>query len=172
MAAAAAAEAADQSSVTTAPTTLPKYHASTVTVPGAPAGWVDAVVRWGSGRLSLAELVEPSARLAEDGFPLGPIAAHLWAKGEPQLRQSANCREMLSSQQGDGDGDGGDGLSAPVAGERFRRPGLAKALRLLGEKGRAGFYEGDVALAIVEEVQQNGSVIREGAFSGARRKLL
>lgn len=72
---------------------------------------------------------------------------------------------MLSSRghgRGRGGGGGGgsnDGLSAPIAGERFKRPGLAKAIRLLGQKGRAGFYEGDVALAIVEEVQQHGGFL-------------
>src|SRR5512139_475946 len=45
---------------------LPPYHAYTVTVPGACAGWCDLVERL--GRLPLADVLAPAIRLAEDGY--------------------------------------------------------------------------------------------------------
>src|SRR5512134_1625891 len=49
------------------PSSLPPFHAHTVTVPGACAGWCDLVERHGS--LSMAEILAPAIRLAEAGFP-------------------------------------------------------------------------------------------------------
>src|SRR5512139_1433554 len=53
---------------------LPPYHAHTVTVPGACAGWCDLVERF--GRLPLAAILSPAIRLAEQGFPVAPLTAH------------------------------------------------------------------------------------------------
>src|SRR4026208_2536532 len=47
---------------------MPPYHAHTVTVPGACAGWCDLIEKHGS--LSLAEILGPAIRLAEEGFPV------------------------------------------------------------------------------------------------------
>ncbi|MDE2640693.1 MAG: gamma-glutamyltransferase, partial [Chloroflexota bacterium] len=42
-----------------------------VTVPGAAAGWADAVSRW--GRRDLASVLAPAIELAEDGFAVTPV---------------------------------------------------------------------------------------------------
>jgi gamma-glutamyltranspeptidase/glutathione hydrolase len=48
-----------------------------VTAPGAAAGWVDTVQQFGSGRLSLREILDPAISLAESGFPVSEISARL-----------------------------------------------------------------------------------------------
>ena len=63
----------------------PPYDATTVSVPGTAAAWVDMVEEWGSGALSLAEVLQPAIELAEDGFLVAPITAHFWQKGVPQV---------------------------------------------------------------------------------------
>jgi gamma-glutamyltranspeptidase len=40
-----------------------------VTVPGAAAGWADAVEAWGSG-MPLSQVLAPAVALAEAGFPV------------------------------------------------------------------------------------------------------
>src|SRR3990172_9474690 len=60
-------------------TELPPFHAHTITVPGACAGWCDLVERHGTR--DLETILEPAIRLAEDGFPVAPIAARAWAAG-------------------------------------------------------------------------------------------
>lgn len=45
-----------------------------VTVPGAPAGFVDTVSHFGSGKVSLSEILDPAIRLAEGGFPVAELA--------------------------------------------------------------------------------------------------
>ena len=58
-----------------------------VTVPGAAQGWHDLLTRHGSQHYTLAQLVEPAARLAQDGFPVAPVTAHHWQAGRAQLTQ-------------------------------------------------------------------------------------
>jgi gamma-glutamyltranspeptidase / glutathione hydrolase len=47
--------------------TIPTNDLNSVTVPGAAAAWVDAVEKFGSGKVSLAEVFAPAIRLAEEG---------------------------------------------------------------------------------------------------------
>ena len=66
----------------------------------------------------LCGAVQPAAALAEEGFAVGPVTAELWRQGEAQLRQSANCAELLVEGGGGGGGrPGGDGGGGGVIGE-------------------------------------------------------
>lgn len=56
---------------------IPLNSVLAVTTPGAAAGWVDTLGWFGSGKLSLAEVLEPAVSLAEDGFPVSEISARL-----------------------------------------------------------------------------------------------
>ncbi len=127
---------------------LPPYHAHTVTVPGACAGWCDLVERHGS--LELPVLLAPAVHLAETGFPVAPLTAHFWQRGaERQLSRSLNGGELTI-----------DGR-APAAGEIFRNPGLARTLRKVAEGGRQAFYRGEIAAAIVSTLAQVGGCMTE-----------
>jgi gamma-glutamyltranspeptidase/glutathione hydrolase len=55
--------------------TIPMSSVHAVTVPGAAAGWVDTVERFGSGKLSLAQILAPAIELGEKGFPVSEDAA-------------------------------------------------------------------------------------------------
>jgi len=136
---------------------LPVHHGACVTVPGAAAGWCDAIDKWGSTKLTLSEILEPAAQLAEDdNAPIAPVTAYSWDKGRPRLLSSVNAAELLIK---DIDDDGNEILRAPNAGEAVPRPGLAKVLRLIGSKGKDGFYKGEVAEAIVTEVEAHGGLL-------------
>lgn len=54
---------------------MPMTAVHTVTVPGAAAGWADTVERFGSGKVSLAEVLAPAAELGEEGFPVSEMTA-------------------------------------------------------------------------------------------------
>lgn len=54
---------------------LPFESALSVTVPGAAAGWVDTLERFGSGRLGLQDILMPAIELGEKGFPVSEISA-------------------------------------------------------------------------------------------------
>lgn len=125
---------------------LPPYHPYTITVPGAAAGWTDLAERY--GRLPLSRILEPAIRLAQEGFPVAPLTAYYWQRGaERQLKQAAGGKELTI------------GGRAPRAGELFRNPGLAHTFRNLAEKGKTGFYQGDIAEAIAFVVQASGGCL-------------
>ncbi|CAI5478557.1 unnamed protein product [Closterium sp. Yama58-4] len=128
---------------------LPPFHPLTVTVPGAAACWVDAIQRFGSRHVSLREALEPAVQLAEGGWPVPPLTAGQWERGVEQLKQGGpHGGELLV-----------DGERAPRAGEVFKNQAMGSTLRLLGEKGKEGFYTGQVAEAIVTAVQAQGGLL-------------
>ncbi len=125
---------------------LPPFHAHTVTVPGACAGWCDLVER--HGRLPLTRSLAPAIALAEDGFPVAPLTAYYWARGvERQLGQAPGGRALTL-----------DGR-APRAGELFRNPGLARTLRAIAEVGKDAYYRGEIARDIVATLGAAGGVM-------------
>ena len=54
---------------------IPMDSVHAATVPGAAAGWVDCVERFGSGKVSLEEVLAPAIDLAENGFPVSELSA-------------------------------------------------------------------------------------------------
>jgi gamma-glutamyltranspeptidase/glutathione hydrolase len=70
---------------------IPGLSALAVTVPGAAAGWVDTVERFGSGNLSLEQILTPAIELGEDGFPVSELSAKLVClTGTPTTASSAD----------------------------------------------------------------------------------
>ncbi|KAI6880083.1 gamma-glutamyltranspeptidase, partial [Hortaea werneckii] len=129
---------------------LDSVHA--VSVPGAAAGWVDTVERFGSGKVSMAEILAPAVELGERGFPVSECMGFYWNKAEASLKAaSPNYAEMLKK-----DPSAPDGCRAPKAGEIMRNPTLANTFRLVGEKGKAGFYSGSVAEELIKVTSDLG----------------
>jgi gamma-glutamyltranspeptidase / glutathione hydrolase len=54
---------------------IPMTSVHSVTVPGAPAGWVDTVEKFGSGKLSLEQVLAPAIELGENGFPVHELSS-------------------------------------------------------------------------------------------------
>jgi gamma-glutamyltranspeptidase / glutathione hydrolase len=125
---------------------LPPYHPYTITVPGACAGWSDLLERHGT--LTLADVLAPAIRLAEDGFPVAPLTSYFWQRGaERQLKTAPNGRELTIDGRG------------PRPGELFRNPGLAATFRKVAEGGKKAFYEGEIAESIASVVQEAGGCL-------------
>ncbi|KHN94843.1 acylase ACY 1 [Metarhizium album ARSEF 1941] len=134
---------------------IPKTSALAVTVPGAAAGWVDTVERFGSGKVDLGRVLAPAIELGEKGFAVHEDAAHCWAASEARLRQaSPNFAEMLKV-----DPNAEAGVRAPRAGEIMKNPTLARTFRTLADEGKKGFYRGRIAKALVELVQSLGGLL-------------
>ena len=124
-------------------TGLPPFHAHTVTVPGACAGWFDLIAKDGS--LPMAEILAPAIRLAGEGFPVGPITSYSWQRGaQNQLMSAPNGHELTIDGRG------------PNPGEIFRNPNLARTLEMVASGGKEAFYQGAIAEAIVSVIQEAG----------------
>ena len=114
-----------------------------VTVPGAVAAWVR--LHTDCGRLSLGEVLEPAAAIAEAGYPIAPRVAWDWSHSVERLSRNPAAKARFLR----------DG--APWReGETHRQPELAATLRAIGRQGRAGFYEGAVAADMVRALQAEG----------------
>ncbi|CAK7567215.1 MAG: hypothetical protein SEPTF4163_005177 [Sporothrix epigloea] len=147
-----------------AATTLPHDSVHAVTVPAGAAGWVDAVEQFGSGRVTLADVLAPAIRLAEQGFPVSKLSAHYWQAAErdlllrtpptPSIYKRKPHHTLLKP-----DPKSPHGIRAPHEGEIISNPDLAETLRLLATHGKAGFYQGPVAEAIVALSQAAGGLI-------------
>lgn len=54
---------------------IPMGSVYAATVPGAAAGWVDTVERFGSGKVSMEDVLAPAIELADKGFPVSELSA-------------------------------------------------------------------------------------------------
>ncbi|HET9908913.1 MAG TPA: gamma-glutamyltransferase [Anaerolineales bacterium] len=125
---------------------LPPYHAHTVTVPGACAGWFDLIERHGS--LSMGEILAPAIRLASEGFPVAPLTSKSWSYAvQRQLKTAPNGNELTI-----------DGRE-PRPGEIFRNPGLARTFETIARGGKSAYYQGDIAEAIVSVMKEAGGTM-------------
>ena len=102
---------------------------ASITVPGAIDGF--CTLSADHGRLSLADCLAPAIHYADAGVPVAPRVALDWT--ERSITEDTAKRLFLKD-------------NAPLsAGDVFRAPGQAEALRRIAAEGRAGFYEGEVA---------------------------
>ena len=137
---------------------IPMSSVHAVTTPGAAAGWVDTIAKFGSGKLSMEDILQPAIELGEEGFPVSELSSRFWRASEPLIRKaSPNFGEMLKS-----DDKAPDGKRAPQTGELFFNPTLANTFRLLAKHGKEGFYSGFVAEALVKVVQDLGGHLELG----------
>jgi gamma-glutamyltranspeptidase/glutathione hydrolase len=70
---------------------------------------------------------------------------------------SPNFREILKT-----DDKAPDGFRAPLSGEIFKNPTLAKTFRALAEEGKKGFYTGRIAESLVKVCKDLGGHIELG----------
>ncbi|KAI9833600.1 MAG: hypothetical protein M1819_003553 [Sarea resinae] len=131
---------------------IPMSSVHAVTTPGAAAGWVDTVERFGSGKVSLEQILAPAIELGEEGFPVSELSSTFWRAGEQAIRDaSPNFAELLKP-----DASAKNGVRAPRPGELFKNTKLANTFRLLAKHGKSGFYEGPVAESLIKVVKDLG----------------
>ena len=132
-------------------------------MPGAVDGWFELHERFGA--LPMADVLAPAIRYAREGFPLSQVIAYYWQGNldrfsqELDLLPDENWRETYLVPDG-------DSTRAPVEGELFRNPDLARTLELIAEGGRDAFYEGPIADTIDAYMRRIGGHLRKEDFAG------
>ncbi len=126
---------------------MPEDGPASVTVPGAISGWVALLERCGT--MSLAEVLAPAIRIAEEGFAVTPIIAEQWRNQEGKLAGNAGASATYLI----------GGKRAPEAGEWFRNPDLARSLRTLAAGGAAVFYGGELRRTVVDGLSDLGGYL-------------
>ena len=116
-------------------------------VPGTVAGLWSVHQRFGSMRWS--ELIEPAIKLAEDGFEITPYMADMLIKYNEKLSAFDETNKVFQTYYPDFDK------------KILRQPDLANTLKIIAKEGRDGFYKGEIAKKIADDMQNNGGIISE-----------
>jgi gamma-glutamyltranspeptidase / glutathione hydrolase len=117
-------------------------------VPGTVRGMELALRRYGSGKLSWTQLVEPSRRLAANGFTVNYSLASSLRGNDDYLSQYPETKRIYLK----------DGKFYNE-GEIFRQPDLAATFARLQRRGPNEFYEGETARLIVADMKRHNGLI-------------
>ena len=117
-------------------------------VPGSVAGFALALQKYGSGKLSWADVCEPARRLAADGHRVTPIAAALHRTHAKLLTQFDESKKIFLN---------GGAFWKP--GDLWIQADLAATFARLQKNGPREFYEGATADLIADAMKKNGGLI-------------
>jgi gamma-glutamyltranspeptidase / glutathione hydrolase len=128
-------------------------------VPGTVAGMAFALKKYGSGKLTWTELIEPARKLAADGFAVTHRLEKILQDNQNTLAAREDSRRIFLR----------DG-KLYREGEILRQPELAATLARIQKKGPREFYEGETARLIAEDMERHGGLITRDDLCGYTAK--
>ena len=123
--------------------------ALSIGVPGTVAGLALAHEKYGSGKLTLAELIEPAITLARNGVEIVDDIADTLPLAQPRIARWQSSAPVFLNSDG----------TVLMPGQDLLQPDLAITLRAIASDGPKGFYEGPVAEKIVAAVRKAGGIM-------------
>tara|TARA_Y100000746_G_scaffold232659_1_gene250431 strand:+ start:1338 stop:3032 length:1695 start_codon:yes stop_codon:yes gene_type:complete len=117
-------------------------------VPGSVDGLIKAWSDYGSGNISINQLIGPAIKYAEQGFKLSKYEAERFNNRKSFLSKHAETKRIFTRTD-----------RKWKAGDIFYQKDLAETLKRIVEKGRDGFYLGRTAELIVAEMDNVGGWI-------------
>ena len=122
------------------------YRASGV--PGTMAGFDLAFKKYGSGKVKWADIVEPSRRLAIDGYVLSYRLASLLVGFKEHLAKYPDSNRIFLNN--------GNYFKE---GDLFKQPELGATLARIQKRGAQEFYTGETARMIADDMKANNGLI-------------
>ena len=129
-----------------------------VSIPGTVAGMELALRTYGT--MSLAGVMAPAIRLAEQGFPVSEKLARSLRAARPLLQRFSLSRKVFLKN--------GE-LYQP--GDILRQPELAATLRRISRGGAAEFYRGQIARELADEMSRMGGLITLDDLAAYQAKI-
>jgi gamma-glutamyltranspeptidase / glutathione hydrolase len=134
------------------------YEASII--PGFVRGMEQMFNAHGSGRVSWRQLIEPSIRLAYEGFEVYPFLAMMWdppaagsndfiGVGRQTVMHTAESKRLFTREDG----------SFLQIGDILVQEDYGRTLERIAEQGADEFYEGETARLIAKDFEQNGGYL-------------
>ncbi len=117
-------------------------------VPGTPAGFEYAYKKYGSGKIKWTDLIEPSRRIAAEGYTLSYRLAELFKSYKGNLEKFDDSKKIFLN----------DGKFYNE-GDLFKQADLARTLQRLQKSGAKDFYEGETARLIADDMKRNDGLI-------------
>jgi gamma-glutamyltranspeptidase/glutathione hydrolase len=121
-------------------------------VPGTVAGLSLALEKYGSGKFSLAALLQPAIALARDGFVMTDDVADTLPDWYRRLAKWPASVKVFARPDG----------SALREGDRLVQSDLATTLAAIAAEGPSGFYEGPVAEKLAKAIADAGGIMTTG----------
>ena len=122
-------------------------------VPGTVAGMWAVHQRF--GRLSWKEVMAPAIRFANDGFRVNKQLITRYQEIEPTAPANGYFKRYFGSMQ---------------EGQMFKQPELGKVLERIAMQGSDGFYKGETAKLIAEQMAKNDGLITESDLANYQAK--
>ncbi|WP_425424930.1 gamma-glutamyltransferase [Shewanella insulae] len=126
---------------------LSREHGLAVGVPGTVMGMELALKKYGT--MSMAQVIEPAIKLAEQGISVTPDLASSLAGLKRRISQWPSSKAIFYRP---------DGSNFEI-GDTLSQKALAHSLKLIKKQGSKGFYEGETAEKIVASVTQAGGIM-------------
>lgn len=118
-------------------------------VPGSVAGLIYALENYGTMKLS--QVIQPAINLANDGFPLPKNLAESLNRNRNTFKKFPSTYKVFGNNDIDW-----------KEGDILKQKDLAKTLLIIKEKGKDGFYKGEVADLIIAQMKKgNGYISHE-----------
>ena len=117
-------------------------------VPGTVRGMELALKKYGSHRLTWAQLIEPARALAANGFSVTYTLARGLRSSKDYLSKYAETKRIYLNNG-----------RLYNEGEIFRQPDLAATFARLQQRGADEFYEGQTARLIVDDLKRHNGLI-------------
>ena len=125
---------------------MPRNGINSVTVPGTVAGWQMLADKF--GRKKLGQDLAAAIETARNGFPVPEWDAAYWAAAVEYLHRNEEATRVYLPND-----------RAPKLGDTFRNPDLAASLEEVAQRGRDGFYKGEIAKKILAAMKQHGGTM-------------
>jgi gamma-glutamyltranspeptidase/glutathione hydrolase len=117
-------------------------------IPGTVAGLALALEKYGSGKFTLSDLLQPAIALARDGFILTDDGADTLPDWHRRLARWPATKKIFSRDDG----------TSLREGDRLIQTDLATTLTAIAAQGPRGFYEGPVAEKLVSGINAAGGI--------------
>jgi gamma-glutamyltranspeptidase/glutathione hydrolase len=128
-------------------------------VPGLVAGVLEMHNLY--GKLPRAKVLAPAIELAEKGFNVSKTFAAMILENKDRLHYYRGSRALYFKADG----------QPLAAGDLFVQKDLAETLKKIAARGQKAFYQGDVALRIINYLKPNGGVMEFADLLRYRAKV-
>jgi gamma-glutamyltranspeptidase / glutathione hydrolase len=118
-------------------------------VPGTPAGLALALEKYGSGKFTLADLLQPAIDLARDGVLVTDDGADTLPDWHRRLARWPSAAKIFSRADG----------TSLREGDTLIQTDLAATLSAIAAQGPRGFYEGPVADKLIKAIGDAGGIM-------------
>ncbi|HEY0329718.1 MAG TPA: gamma-glutamyltransferase [Rhodopseudomonas sp.] len=118
-------------------------------VPGTVAGLSLALAKYGSGKFTLAEILQPAIALARDGFLIADDTADTLPEWHARLSRWPATQKIFARADG----------ASLQGGDLLVQRDLAATLGAIADQGARGFYQGAVAEKLARGIHDAGGLI-------------